>query len=351
MAYCILSCDGGGIRGLLPALLIQQLSTDVSSFLGNVSLFAGTSAGGLVSLGLASGVPVANVVSLFETDGGQIFTPFSAGASAVDVARLRASMEMRAASIAGAASESWYQWVIEHLQELMNELLYVKYNNTGLQALLKKLLPSTPLNQLKNRVLVTTFQLNNSKSGNWAPITISNFPNDPGAATYPVDAALSTSAAPTYFPPYQHPTFGYCIDGGVYANNPGCMAIASALNSGVALSDIVMLSIGTGANPENVQVSPPPTNYGSLMWMLPLPYGSTPASPILSILMDGVASADAFICQQLLGSKFKRLQVPLTSAIPLDDYEDVPQLVSAATDYMKTSCWSDAESWVRTTFV
>jgi hypothetical protein len=86
-------------------------------------------------------------------------------------------------------------------------------------------------------------------------------------------------------PPRQRrSTFGYCIDGGVYANNPGCMAIASALNSGVALSDIVMLSIGTGANPENVQVSPPPTNYGSLMWMLPLPYGSMPASPSFRFL-------------------------------------------------------------------
>jgi hypothetical protein len=198
--------------------------------------------------------------------------------------------------------------------------------------------------------MVTTFQLDNSKTGNWAPITISNFSNDPGAATYPIDAALSTSAAPTYFPPYQHPTFGYCADGGVYANNPGCMAIAAAIQSGVALSDIVMLSIGTGMNPENVQVAPPPTDYGPLMWMLPIAYGSTPASPILSILMDGVASADAFICQQLLGSNFQRLQVPLTSAVALDDYQDVPQLMTAATDYMKTTCWSDAETWVRTTF-
>jgi patatin-like phospholipase/acyl hydrolase len=347
MAYCILSCDGGGIRGLLPALLIQQLSTDIPSFLGSVGLFAGTSAGGLVSLALASGVSIAKVVSLFQNDGGEIFTPFNASASAVDVAKLRASLEARAAS---AASESWYQWVIEHFEELLDDLLYVKYNNTGLQALLKSLLPNTPLKQLTNRVLVTTFQLDNSAKGNWAPITISNFPNDPGAATYPIDAALSTSAAPTYFPPYQHPTFGYCADGGVYANNPGCMAIAAAIESGVALSDIVMLSVGTGMNPENVQVIPPPTNYGPLMWMLPIAYGATPASPILSILMDGVASADAFICQQLLGSNFRRLQVPLKSAVPLDDYQDVPQLVTAATDYMKTSAWSDAVNWVRTTF-
>ena len=349
MAYCILSCDGGGIRGLLPALLIQQLSTDIPSFLGSASLFAGTSAGGLVSLALASGVSAAKVVSLFQNDGSKIFTPFNASAAtAVDAARLRASLEARAAS---PASESWYQWVIDHFEELIDDLLYVKYNNTGLQTLLKSMLPSTPLKQLTNRVLVTTFQLDNSENGNWAPITISNFPNDPGAATYPIDAALSTSAAPTYFPPYQHPTFGYCADGGVYANNPGCMAIAAAIQSGEALSDIVMLSIGTGMNPENVQVAPPPTDYGPLMWMLPIAYGSTPASPILSILMDGVASADAFICQQLLGANFQRLQVPLTSAIALDDYQDVPQLVKAATDYMKTTAWSDAVSWVGTTFV
>src|SRR6476646_7041678 len=100
MAYCILSCDGGGIRGLLPSLLIQRLSTDVSSFLGNVSLFAGTSAGGLVSLALASAVPIGNVVSLFETEGSQIFTPYSAGAAAVDVVKVRAAMEARAASAA-----------------------------------------------------------------------------------------------------------------------------------------------------------------------------------------------------------------------------------------------------------
>lgn len=129
------------------------------------------------------------------------------------------------------------------------------------------------------------------------------------------------------------------------------MTIAAALNSGVSLSDIVMLSIGTGANPENVQIFPPLTNYGPLMWMLPIAFNATPASPILSILMDGVSSADAFICQQLLGSKFLRLEVPLASAIPLDDYQQVPQLISAATAYMETPDWSQTESWVKETFV
>ena len=74
-------------------------------------------------------------------------------------------MEARAASAAG---ESWFQWVVAHFTELMNELLYVKYNNTGLQALLKKLLPSTPLNQLKNRVLVIGSQSYRYLSKSWA---------------------------------------------------------------------------------------------------------------------------------------------------------------------------------------
>jgi hypothetical protein len=64
--------------------------------------------------------------------------------------------------------------------------------------------------------------------GGGAPITISNPPNDPSSATMRLDAALNTSAAPTYFPRYQHPTFGYCIDGGVFANNPGLVALAAA---------------------------------------------------------------------------------------------------------------------------
>lgn len=347
MAYCILCCDGGGIRGLLPARIIQQIATDLPGFLGNVNLFAGTSAGGLISLGLASGASIASIVSFFENDGAQIFTPYSPS-PAVDAAGLSAAVRAPAAAAPG---ESWFDWVLQNLEEILQGILYVKYTNSGLQSLLTSLLPATTLGQFANSVLVTTFQLDRKASGNWEPVTISNLPGDPAAATYPVDAAMSTSAAPTYFPPYQHPTFGYCIDGGVYANNPGSMALAAALNSGVALPDIVMLSIGTGACPENVQVLPPPTNYGPLMWMLPLALNSTPASPIISILTDGVASADAFICQNILGPRFLRLQVPLTSTIPLDAYQDVPQLESAVDAYMSGSNWTQAEAWVQQTFV
>ena len=342
MAYCILACDGGGIRGILPALLIQKIANDIPGFLGNVNLFAGTSAGGLVSLGLASGVSVDDMVNLFANDGSQIFTPFSASSKA---------SEPGSPVLTGpTADESWFDWILAHIEEIVDGIAFVKYNNTGLQTLLSNLLPNTTLGELTRSVLVTTFQLDNTSTGNWAPITISNLPNDPSSSTYPIDAALSTSAAPTYFPPYQHPTFGYCIDGGVFANNPGSLALASALKSGVALSDIVMLSIGTGSSVENVQVVPPPTDYGPLMWMLPIALNATPALPLISILMDGVSSVDSFTCQQILGANYLRLQVPLPAAIPLDDYQDVGQLESAATAYMTGPAWTQAESWIKQMF-
>ena len=59
--HLILSCDGGGIRGLIPALLLQQLP---SSFLGQVYLLAGTSTGGIISLALACNVTVDDIVDV-----------------------------------------------------------------------------------------------------------------------------------------------------------------------------------------------------------------------------------------------------------------------------------------------
>lgn len=343
MAYCIVSCDGGGIRGLLPALLIQKIAADIPGFLGNVNLFAGTSAGGLVSIGLAGGVSIDNIVNMFSQDGSQIFTPFSSSGTP--------KVTPPSALTPPGADESWLQWIMAHITEILDGIAFVKYNNTGLQSLLSNLLPAnTTLAGLPHQVLVTTFQLDNTTDNNWAPITISNLPNDPSSATYPIDAALSTSAAPTYFPPYQHPTFGYCIDGGVFANNPGSVALAAALKSGVALSDIVMLSIGTGSFSENVQVIPPPTNYGPLLWMMPLAMGATPAMPLISILMDGVSSVDASVCQQILGSNYMRLQVPLPSAIPLDGYQDVSELETAATNFMIGPVWTQAEAWIKQAF-
>ena len=72
--------------------------------------------------------------------------------------------------------------------------------------------------------MVATFQLAAPQlsPSSWNPLVIDNFPGSPGADTHLYDAALSTTAGPVDFPPYPHPQFGWCVDGGLFAKIPPC---------------------------------------------------------------------------------------------------------------------------------
>src|SRR5204863_227200 len=107
---------------------------------------------------------------------------------------------------------------------------------SGMRNVLKAALgPETTFANLSPRsALVTTLQLS-SKNG-WVPLVLHNLEtrvnekqktrveDQPTMNTRLVDAAMATSAAPLYFPPYSVPNFGYCIDGGFVANCPAAIA-------------------------------------------------------------------------------------------------------------------------------
>ena len=65
----IVSCDGGGIRGIVTTLLLQDIQTKVPNFLDRVDIFAGTSTGAIIALGLARGVPIHTLVNLYQSPG------------------------------------------------------------------------------------------------------------------------------------------------------------------------------------------------------------------------------------------------------------------------------------------
>ena len=73
--YRILSCDGGGIRGVITAKLLQALDPSV---IKNIDLFAGTSTGSIIALGLASGVPIDTILELYSSQKSclKIFQPY-----------------------------------------------------------------------------------------------------------------------------------------------------------------------------------------------------------------------------------------------------------------------------------
>ena len=74
-SYKILACDGGGIFGVITAKLLQSLDRSV---LDNIDLFAGTSTGSIIALGLASGVSIDTIFDLYSSEQScsQIFQPY-----------------------------------------------------------------------------------------------------------------------------------------------------------------------------------------------------------------------------------------------------------------------------------
>src|SRR5881409_349295 len=72
-AYRILSVDGGVIRGLYAAVLLERLTREVPTLVDGVDLVAGTSTGGIIALGLANGLAPADLVALYRDRAKEIF--------------------------------------------------------------------------------------------------------------------------------------------------------------------------------------------------------------------------------------------------------------------------------------
>jgi uncharacterized protein len=337
--YLILSCDGGGIRGYLSSLLLQQLNNDLGIFGSNnqnINLYAGTSTGGLIALALAYGKSIDDVVHLYKTEGSNIFNPLG----------IQGSCLLPSATDLGGFSDVKEFW----------QVLYDDIGDPSVRTVVENFIPGNPvLSSVTNNVMVATFQLDDPQSTtkSWNPLVIDNFSGSPGADTYLYDAALSTSAAPVYFPPYYHPKFGWCSDGGLFANNPAPLAVARAISSGQNPSDVVMLSIGTGIN--NAALPVDEDNrlcFGLKYWVWFETSGPTPPFPLLNGMMDGVSASNDWVSSQLLGARYKRVNPTLPETIALNDYSPaaMKMMKNAVDSYVDSSEWGDIKTWIKDTF-
>lgn len=288
--YRIMTFDGGGVRGALMATLVKRLVKEFPKLLEQVDLFAGTSTGSVVALTLASGIDAATLVEFYSQE-----------------------------NLRSAFSPSRLNWIRP------------RFLNRNFKGLLESHFLNNPtLRDLtRHHVMVTTFQLYDHDENNWYPHFIHNYTDDPNSKylnELVVDCALRSAAAPTVFPSHQ----GY-IDGGMIANNPSTPAIAVALRHepGLALSDISLLSVGTGRTPMIVKRGT--THWGVVQWMLN-PF-HTPSEPLLNILFDGVVNADHFMSKQLLRDSYFRLNPVLAKPTSLADWKAVPQLIETANDF------------------
>ena len=291
--YRIIAFDGGGIRGALSITLLRRLWEKLPYLIRTTNLFAGTSTGSFIALGLAKGLKAVDLAKLYSEENGKaIFSPKS-----------------------------------------FNPFRPVCKNN-NLKKILSEIFPSSlRLKDLKHRVLVTSFEVDDCISQSWNPIFLNNFPYSKTQYEYAIDAALSSSAVPILFPSH-----GRNIDGGIVAGNPSPSAIALAVDKNAGkqkIEDICLLSIGTGYNA--LKIKSDTSKWGVIQWSLK----TFPSPPLLNLMLDGAVEADTLFSSQLLGDKYFRLNPELEFPIAMTDYKKMPYLIELAekVDLTNTIDW------------
>lgn len=226
--FKILSIDGGGIRGIFPAMYLSKLEArlkevgnDKTKIYQHFNLICGTSTGGIIAIALALGIPAIEIYNLYLENATKIF-----GSKRNLLGQVKYAAHERAV-----------------LEKLIRDKFKENYNYSDPR-----------LKDCKTAVCIPIYDLLLGKpsvlKSNYHP----NFSRDYHIPAY--QAALATSSAPTFFNPYSTTyrdlnqmeiPFHNKVDGGVFANNPTLLGIIEAQVAFYQpLENLRVLSIGTG---------------------------------------------------------------------------------------------------------
>lgn len=316
--FRILSIDGGGIRGIIPAMVLSEIERRTGKPVCELfDLIAGTSTGGILALGLTKPRPddmsrpqyaAKDLLRLYETEGHRIFST---------------SLLHRLFSLGNILDQ-------KYLSGPFDEVLAEFFGDAKLsEALTPVIIPSYEI-ELRTAFF---FKSQNAKGETIAP--------GRSREDYDFlmrDVARATSSAPTYFEPelIEEGDLPKCIDkkesadapveenaytlidGGTYANNPAMCAVAEAICAtkfDCDLKDLFMVSLGTGEQKRPINYRDA-KGWGVLGW----------AQPILSVVFHGVSDTVNYQTNLILNEpggrkRHYRLQVQLDNrnGISLDD--------------------------------
>ncbi|RAO29893.1 Phospholipase A [Micromonospora saelicesensis] len=206
----ILAISGGGVRGVIPAVFLEQLERGLGSSINrHFDLISGTSTGGIIALAAAAGIPAREISSLYRQHGKQIFRP----------------------RIGGVLRRGG------------------RYSDAPLKSALKEQFKNLRLGDMPVEAVVASSSLESFAGRVFSSTT------DPQSSL--VDVALASSAAPTYFPAASPiDSQRSYMDGGLWANNPALLAVLHAQHHlSKRVEDIRLLSIGTGTQPLGTTVA------------------------------------------------------------------------------------------------
>lgn len=185
--YHVLALSGGGYRSLYTATVLAELETALGRpIASHFDLICGTSAGGMLALGLAAEIPAQELKALFENEGNRIF---------------------------GCGSLP---------RRLLGFWLTAKHDSTGLREVLTERFQGATIGELKHRVLVPAVNYSTGRGQFFKTPHHPSFELDHRMKI--VDAALATAAAPVYFPLARNDR-GVFADGGLVGNAPGLFGL------------------------------------------------------------------------------------------------------------------------------
>ena len=203
----ILSLDGGGLKGLFSVTLISEIEEELSCHIYEYfDMIAGTSTGGIIAAGLAMGIPAKEIKELYVQHAKEIFP-----------------------------NDRFKIW--KHFG-----LFKPKYTNEELKKQLEAVFGDATVGMCKTRLLIPSYNLSTGKITVFKTSHAEDLMIDYKRKI--VDVIMSTTAAPTYLPPYKTSSGTY-IDGGIGANNPSIIALVEAISRCKwDMEHIRMLSVG-----------------------------------------------------------------------------------------------------------
>ncbi|KAL7604959.1 patatin-like protein 2 isoform X1 [Lactuca sativa] len=283
----VLSIDGGGVRGIIPATILSFLESKLQEIDGPEAriadyfdVIAGTSTGGLMTAMLA--VPGDDNRPLYSANDISNFYFYHSPRIFPLISRIK---------------------FLNAVANFFGGVVGPKYDGEYLRSITRQILGNTTLKQTITDVIIPTFDIkrlqptifttDDAKEFAWKDAFLS-------------DVCISTSAAPTYFPPHYFETTDAegatrtfdLIDGGVAANNPTQVAITHIMKEVMIgkhkFSDLesvdgrrmLVLSLGTGMPKRSEKYnSRRASRWGLVNWVF-----DNGSSPIIDIFMD--ASSD-----------------------------------------------------------
>ena len=287
----VLSIDGGGIRGIIPATWLMRLEELTGRHVSDLfDIMVGTSTGGILALGLACPAQgktphsAAAVRSLYVDHGAEIFSGQGR------------RLDIGSAGLASAGPPR-----------------EARYSSEPLRRYLDQYFSDRRLSQALKPVAVVTVDL-----AHFAGLLFSGG----GLGQHPLGdarmslAALATSAAPTYFEPVRYAgpdgLDRLLVDGGLAANDPAFVALALALvtqQRAGGKEGILLVSLGTGLQAGGGSLE------ASSLAQLAQPKQLAALEPILESLYGAPGPLTRHLIATALGTGYVRVQTRLLPGV------------------------------------